>query len=142
MAKKSEDSSQPHARVALRVFCDRHSPSEISLALEVQPTSCHRKGEPVSSRNPSGPKREHNIWIYSFSANLNSRGEISLRNGRALFTIEVERRLARLPRCCEVDVRLGIFMANGMEALVIPRKLSDLVAAIKGEIMLDLYGPD
>lgn len=51
-------------KASIRFFTLEPRVDFISSALSVLPHRTHLIGEPVSSRNPTGPKRPDSVWIY------------------------------------------------------------------------------
>jgi Domain of unknown function (DUF4279) len=131
--------SEPHEySAALRVFSSTRRLADLTSVLG-EPTDSHDLGDPVSSRNPSGPKRQRSYWAYEPPGPRTAR-PLDDQLAELVEFAEAHRTTLEHRRAeCRVDMFCGIFSGvdaqGGFElgpALV--RRLADLDLRITFDI--------
>ncbi len=136
--KKELEMDDKWNAASIRIFSRSMSPQEISEALNSEPTHSHKKGDPVSKRNPEGAKRNENLWV--LESGIDSSEPL---DGHIEKLVEIiERKLDAfkiLLQKCEIDIFCGFSSENGQGGFVITSDLMKRLTIIPIDIVLDLY---
>ena len=126
------------SRATFRVWSDALSPEMIAGALGLKPTELHRKGEAVSKRT-TAVRKEHCIRIES---SLPTSDPLQRHLEALCDLIEpVAQKLAAIADQCEYDIFCGFSSGNGQGGFTLSPELLNRLAALKIELVVDLYPP-
>ncbi|MFE3105388.1 DUF4279 domain-containing protein [Nocardia tengchongensis] len=125
---------------SIRLVSQAVSASEISARLGITADEEFERGSLMSPRNPASARRKSSVWIRrSGLANDSDLADhvrvlVGLVSG-------CREELARLSADCSLELVLGFGSENGQGGCVLPAGLISDVAALRLDIVLDLYPP-
>ncbi|MGB7158009.1 MAG: DUF4279 domain-containing protein [Tepidisphaeraceae bacterium] len=126
------------SRATFRISSNELSPEAMGDALGLRPTASHRKGELVSKRS-AGVRKEHCIRIESA---LPTSDPLERHLAALCDLLEpVAPKLAGIAHDCEYDIFCGFSSGNGQGGFTLSPELLNRLAALKVELVVDLYPP-
>jgi hypothetical protein len=111
---------------------------EITTTLELEPTTSHDKGTPISKRNPNSKLRQHSVWILESGMARTEPLESHIEK-LALLLKENESTFIQLSSSCEIDIFCGISSENGQGGFALEASLLKKLTAIPVNLIFDLY---
>jgi len=131
--------SEKTASAALRIFTPKSDLNFLSEALLVSPTEIHLVDTPISAHNPTGPKHAESLWIYE--SPIESHRCLSDHIEAVIEPIESNTQGFRTVKdgISSVQVFCMFSSENGQGSIEISPHLLGRLAALKVEIIIDLY---
>lgn len=123
--------------LTLRIGSDQLSVEQVEKAFGIAPTRIVRRGDPVSLRNPTGPKHQSSLWLYESPIGESASPEEHLDWLIRL----IEKNLSKveaLSASCSFDAWIGIGSGNQGGFSLSHHHLVRL-AAVPIDLVFDLY---
>jgi hypothetical protein len=138
-AEPTEDSS-PYYTASLRVFSATLAVEDIVAALG-EPTTSHRRGDPVSPRrDPDGRKRDQSGWLLQSSGYKTGQPLEDQIEELAVFAEHHVDAIDRLRSDCDADLYCGAFAADTINCgVTLTPALMARLAALDLPVYIDIY---
>lgn len=123
------------------IASDSMTPQEIGNFLGLKETRSYEKGEPISRRNPGGPKRTENIWSLKSGVDESISLEFHLEKLAKLIEMKKDKFSFLLSKC-QIEIFCGFSSDSGQGGFVLKSDLLKKLTKIPIDIVLDLYPPE
>lgn len=139
MQQKANLSESNWSSATLRIFSDALSPDEIIAHTGILPDDMYRIGDRVNGRSNSNTVHKTNAVF--FSSGLQKDKPLDEHLSALLTKIEDNCNLDAVSALAIVDIFCGFSSENGQGGITLAPKLLGRLAALKLEVIIDLYPP-
>lgn len=128
------------SNLSLRIFSKSLSCTEISKALDLQPSEKFEKGELFGGRTNKRP-REESLWMYDLGLDEKISFTEQLQSLVDIILIKKEH-VKKIQNDCQIDIFCGYTTYNGQGGFTLASKLMEGLSSLDIDLSIDFYSLD